>query len=233
MTCETIIESKERFEWIENRDLVDIKVKEIVRNEILEVGLVRDVGFADLSQYAKVPGGSTPFEYLNDARTAVVYVAETDDVIQKFGKWYVVSLTNFLKKTNDKVAAILRKHGLYGLGIIDERLTDALMGKVSFRQIAVLAGLGTLGKSTCVIHPRLGPNILIGVVLTNSYIPRDEPLEKELCSDCDACLRKCPVRAIDNDSFNRRKCKDRRKILGKGCGTPCIVFCPVGADCEG
>jgi len=78
MTCETTIESKGRFEWIENRDLVDIKVKEIIRNEILEVGLVRDVGFADLSQYAKAPGGSTPFEYLNDARTAVVYVAETD-----------------------------------------------------------------------------------------------------------------------------------------------------------
>ena len=100
-----------------------------------------------------------------------------DEVIHKFGRWYVASLNNFLKQTNAKVVTILKKHGLYSRGIIDERITSNLVGKVSFRRLAVLAGLGTIGKSTCLLHPKYGPNVLIGVVLTNSYIPYDEPLK--------------------------------------------------------
>ena len=203
-------------------------LKAIIKREILALDLVRDVGFADVSQYRKVPGGSTPYEFLSDAKTALVYIALMDDIINTYGTWYVVSLNNFLKKTNDRIVALLRNHTVYSRGVIDERITDNLTGKISFRQLAVLAGLGTIGKNACLLHPVYGPNVAIGVVLTDSLIPYDTPLDKEICLHCDICVKECQTKAIKNDFFDRYTCKNRRKILGKGCGTPCIRCCPVG-----
>lgn len=203
------------------------RLKEIIRREILRIDIVKDVGFADVTEYQIVQDGGTPFEYLSDAKTAIVYVAKMDEVINKFGRWYVASLNNFLKQTNEKVVTILKKHGLYCRGIIDERISSNLRGKISFRQLAVLAGLGSIGKNTCLLHPRYGPNVLIGVVLAKAYVPHDNPSDKEFCLNCDICQSKCPVKAIDNNFFDGWKCKNRRKILGKGCGTLCITNCPV------
>ena len=207
-------------------------LKAIIKREILALDLVRDVGFADVSQYRKVPGGSTPYEFLSDAKTALVYIALMDDIINTYGTWYVVSLNNFLKKTNDRIVALLRNHTVYSRGVIDERITDNLTGKISFRQLAVLAGLGTIGKNACLLHPVYGPNVAIGVVLTDSLIPHDTPLDKEICLHCDICVKECQTKAIKDDFFDRYTCKNRRKILGKGCGTPCIRCCPVGNNTE-
>jgi hypothetical protein len=55
-----------------------------------------------------------------------------DEVVQTFGRWYIASLNNFLKQTNEKVVRVLKSHGLYARGIIDERIANDLMGKVSF-----------------------------------------------------------------------------------------------------
>lgn len=214
----------------EDRRTISARLKEMVRHEILKIKLVKDVGFAEISRYQIVHGGSAPFEYLFDAKTAVAYIAAIYEVMHRFGTWYVASLNNFLKQTNEKVVAILRKHRLYSRGIIDERVTSNLIGRVSFRQIAVLAGLGTIGKNTCLLHPEYGANVLIGVVLTNSHIPYDEPLRRDVCQNCAICLGECPVKAITNDFFDGWKCKDRRKILKKGCGTPCILHCPAGRN---
>jgi epoxyqueuosine reductase QueG len=221
------MKSNEKLDRLEDMHSISIEQRETIRREISTIELIKDVGFADIHKYQRVEGGSTPLEYLPDAKTAVVYIAKMDEVVRTFGKWYVASLNNFLKQTNGKVAGILEKHGLYGRGIIDERITSRLIGKVSFRQLAVLAGLGTIGRNTCLLHPKYGPNVLIGTVLTNSYIPPDEPLSRELCLDCGICIDKCPVKAISRSSFDRWKCKNRRKILGRGCGIQCIVCCPV------
>lgn len=207
---------------------ITAKQKEAIRQEILTVELVKDVGFAKVSRYHRVQGGGTPFEFLFDAKIAVVYIAKMDEVIDKYGKWYVVTLNNFLKQTNNRVVEVFKNHELFSKGVIDERITANLVGKVSFRQLAVLAGLGTIGKNESLLHPRYGPNVLIGLVLTNSYMPPDEPLIEELCSNCGICLDECPVGAINDNFFDRKGCKDRRKVLGKGCGTPCITDCPVG-----
>lgn len=198
---------------------------EILKKKILSLELVEDVGFADLSDYHRVEGGVTPFDFLPDAKIGIVYIARMDKVIEKYGKWYIASLNNFLKHTNNRVVEILKSYGLYSFGVIDEQVTERLIGRISFRQLAVLAGLGTIGKNSCLLHKVHGPNVVIGVVLTNEYLQPDKLLEARICSDCDICLKTCPVRAIENDTFDGHKCKNRRKILGGGCGTPCVRYC--------
>lgn len=89
------------------------------------------------------------------------------------------------------------------------------------RESAWLAGLGFLGKNTCLIHERLGSGLFLGVALTNLEIaglpaagsPSVEPLyavktrraapaaEAPLsaCGTCTRCIEACPTGAIGPD----------------------------------
>lgn len=222
------IKKQDRFSDEQN---VTYNISNILKKKIMSLELIDDVGFADLSKYRKVEGGKTPFDFLSDAKVGIIYIARIKKVIEKYGKWYVVSLNNFLKQYNSKIVRLLESYGLYSLGIIDERFNQKLIGKISFRQLAVLAGLGTIGKNSCLLHPLYGPGVLIGVIFTNAHLLPDRPLEtSSICMNCDLCVVNCPVRAIYYDEFDRHRCKDRRKILGKGCGTPCITCCPVSRE---
>lgn len=207
---------------------IPLKQIELFKQKLLKIELIRDIGIADVSKYKILPGRVDLSDYLIDVKSAIVYIAKINDILDKYGKWYIVSLNNFLKQTNQKIVSILDKYRIKGFGIIDEHLNKDLIGKVSFRYLAVLAGLGTIGTNSCLLHPIYGPNVLIGVVLVNESFPYDVPFNDEICLKCDLCINNCPVQAIHDDHFDRWNCKNRRKMLGKGCETPCLIHCPIG-----
>ncbi len=186
-----------------------------------------DVGFADVVKYKKIPGGSTPKNIFPETKTAIVYLFKLKKLRDQYGPWYIVSLNNHLSKTNKKLINFLEKKGFGGMGISENLYNrKSLVGVISFRQLAVLAGLGSIGQNQMLLHPKLGPGTVIGVVLTNCLFKHDTPFKKELCNQCGICKTNCPTKAI-NRRFNRWKCKERRKILGKGCGITCVATCPV------
>jgi epoxyqueuosine reductase len=68
-------------------------------------------------------------------------------------------------------------------------------GPVQERVYAQHAGIGWIGKNTCVINPQLGSWIFLGEILCSLPLEADVPSHDQ-CGTCTLCLEACPTRAI-------------------------------------
>lgn len=65
------------------------------------------------------------------------------------------------------------------------------------KKIALLAGLGWIGKSNLLITGEYGSALCISTVLTNAPLPKmNEPMLMPKCGDCTVCQDICPAKVI-------------------------------------
>ena len=85
------------------------------------------------------------------------------------------------------------KEGCAGEAIETRAYVDT--GPLVERVYAKYAGLGWLGKNTCVINQKMGSWLFLGVIVTSLELPPDLPAP-DRCGTCTRCIDACPTQAI-------------------------------------
>ena len=84
--------------------------------------------------------------------------------------------------------------GQVGHPVSNRWYTDT--GPILERDLAQRAGLGWIGKNTCLIHPHHGSYVLLAEILLGIELEPDPPFRTDHCGTCTRCIEACPTQCI-------------------------------------
>jgi epoxyqueuosine reductase len=69
-------------------------------------------------------------------------------------------------------------------------------GPILERDFAARAGIGWIGRNTCVLNQELGSWLLLGVIVTSLPVATTAALAPDRCGSCTRCIDACPTAAL-------------------------------------
>lgn len=219
-------------------------MKEKIKEIILSLGA--DVcGIANIDRFTDTPQGFSPTDIFEDCKSVIVFgIALPKGLIQVDPRIIYGHFNNCSCQRVDTISfsvakIIEKKFNCYAVSIpcdgpYDFWDEDNIEGRglISMKHAAVLAGVGTLGKSTLLINSKFGNLLTIGAILTNLNMQSDELCESICIAECKKCIDSCPVGAIEDGNVNQKLCrnntynKNRRGFDIVNCNN-CRNVCPI------
>jgi len=209
------------------------------------------VGFASTYKLEKeAPTGHKPSNLLPNARSIIVLAGgnklnEDRHYVREIGS--LSTLTHIELKHSVKLerrrtrACIQAVHNFLITTEYQSAIeTHGWYDTLSFKQAAIQAGLGVVGRGTFVIHPLFGTINILACIVTNATLTYDDPLTIDLCGDCTICIQACKYGTYrkrgDTIEWSPRRCRfydviptESGKLTTYGpCNGDCINLCPVG-----
>ncbi len=106
---------------------------------------------------------------------------------------------------------LVMKNLLIENGFYSENFTDT---KPVFERFwAQQAGIGWIGKNTCIINRKFGSFLFLGGLITNAELEADVPYT-EHCGKCTKCIDACPTQAIQFRGDGLRTWIESEKCIG-------------------
>lgn len=103
------------------------------------------------------------------------------------------------------------------LGILASRKAYTDSGPILERDYAMAAGLGWIGKNTCLISPQHGSYFLLGELCLDIELEADPPFVSDQCGTCTRCIQACPTDCILPDrTLDSARCISYLTIENKG-----------------
>jgi epoxyqueuosine reductase len=129
--------------------------------------------------------------------TAQPYSTQTDDATRGWISRYAWGQQDY----HDSVMSRLRQveaalRSAAGAGAVETRCyVDT--GPIVERVVAKYAGIGWIGKNTCIINQKLGSWMFLGVILTSLDLESESRLPApDRCGTCTRCIDACPTHAF-------------------------------------
>src|SRR5688500_4049659 len=80
-------------------------------------------------------------------------------------------------------------------------------GPILERDLAQRAGIGWIGRNTCLINPKQGSYLLLSEILLDLALDPDPPMVTDHCGTCTRCITACPTQCILPDrTIDARHC---------------------------
>ncbi len=151
----------------------------------------------------------SPRDYLPDARSVVVvgeiaFGPTIDLAVRRRGGWNYVGYKP-LEVDTWEIGGYLQTLGYQAV---------VLPSHLSQKNMARLAGMGSFGKNTMILHPDAGPYLRVDGLVTDAPLEYDESKEQDLCGDCEACLLACPTKALQPYEIEVEKCLVHQRLHG-------------------
>jgi epoxyqueuosine reductase len=133
---------------------------------------------------------------------------------------YHLVLPRLLRQLVSRVESIINKPLQFKI------FTDS--APINERGMAKRAGLGWIGKNSCLISPKIGSVFLLAELFTDLEISPDKPFTEDRCGSCDRCIRSCPCSCILSDrTINSNDCISYQTIENRG-SIPQELFLKIG-----
>lgn len=210
--------------------------------------------------FCGLPYGFSAFDDIKDrlidCRAKARLPKEAKTVISVLFPYYLGE--EYYKNSNVSRYAVSADYHIITGGIM-EKITSALKEKypentfeyfidnspIPEVRAAVNAGLGVFGKNSLFINKKYGSWVFLGEIVTDRFF-KPAKAEKNLCAECNECIKKCPAEAIGENGIEKEKCLSFlsqkkgelsedviKKMTETGCAWGCDVcqkVCPMNKN---